>query len=48
MQSSRNDRQRDFDRNEAPQGMERDCEFDANLQSLMDISHKRLCMGASA
>lgn len=47
MQSSRNDRQSDFDRNEAPQGMLRICQWDCNLQGLMDVCHKRLCAKAS-
>ena len=47
MQSSRNDRQSDFDRNKAPQGMVRTARLTANLQALMNISHKRLCGNAS-
>lgn len=47
MQSSRNDRQGDFDRNEAPQGMMRTADFVCNLQSLIDIARKRLCHNAT-
>lgn len=48
MQSSRNDRQNDFDRGTAPQGMTRIAIWEVNLQALMDVMHRRLCGCASS
>lgn len=48
MESSRNDRQSGFDRNDAPQGMLRRCYWQTNLQTLMDIAKVRLCQNASS
>lgn len=43
VQSSRNDRQSDFDRNAARQDMPRTMRFSVNLDALINISKKRLC-----
>lgn len=45
--SQRNDRQEKYDRDLAPQNAPVDMVLSVNAQSLINISHKRLCMQAS-
>lgn len=47
VQSQRNDRQSNYDRNEAPQGAVVTHVISLNAQSLVHLAHKRLCSQAS-
>lgn len=47
VQSSRNDRQNDFDRNAARQDTPRTMRFSCNLEALMTIAAKRMCSKAT-
>ena len=47
VRSQRNDRQSDYDRNQAPQNAPVDMIFDLNAESLMTLANKRLCNQAS-
>lgn len=46
--TQRNDRQKKYDRNEAPQGSLVDYNGFANMQSLIDVWRKRLCFQATS
>lgn len=48
VKSQRNDRQHDYDRNEAPQNEMVTMIWDMNAEELLTIANKRLCMQASA
>lgn len=48
VRSQRNDRQRSYDRNKAPQDSPVDMIFDVNAEELMVVMNKRLCSQASA
>ena len=45
--TQRNDRQKKYDRNKAPQDIPVSHRVSSNAQAIMDISHKRLCNCAS-
>lgn len=47
VKSQRNDRQKDYDRNKAPQDSPVNMIFDVNAEELMVIANKRLCNQAS-
>lgn len=47
IKSQRNDRQRDYDRNKAPQDSPVDMIWDMNAEELITVAHKRLCRQAS-
>ena len=47
VKSQRNDRQKDYDRNNAPQDAPVSMIWDMNAEELMIIANKRLCMQAS-
>ena len=47
VRSQRNDRQKNYDRNKAPQDAPVDMIWDMNAEQLMVIANKRLCMQAS-
>jgi len=47
VKSQRNDRQKDYDRNKAPQDAPVSMIWDMNAEELMIIANKRLCMQAS-
>lgn len=47
VKSQRNDRQKDYDRNKAPQDAPVNMIWDMNAEELMTIAHKRLCNQAS-
>ena len=47
VRSQRNDRQKDYDRNKAPQNAPVNMIWDMNAEELMVISNKRLCLQAS-
>ena len=47
VQTQRNDRQEEYDRNEAPQGQMVSHIMSVNAQELIFMSHKRLCLQAS-
>lgn len=47
VKSQRNDRQKDYDRNKAPQDTEVCMIYDVNAEELMTIANKRLCGQAS-
>lgn len=48
VRSQRNDRQKLYDRNKAPQDAPVDMIWDMNAEELLTIANKRLCMQASA
>ena len=48
VQTQRNDRQDNYDRNSAPQNAPVKMILDMNAEELITIMHKRLCMQASA
>ena len=47
VRSQRNDRQSDYDRNNAPQNAPVDMIWDMNAEELMNIANKRLCLKAA-
>lgn len=48
VQTQRNDRQREYDRNKAPQGTLVSHVMSVNAMELIEMAHKRLCMMASS
>lgn len=48
VRSQRNDRQNDYDRNDAPQSAPVTMIWDMNAEELMNVANKRLCRKASA